>query len=122
MGQLGTIVSSARFKENVRSVGDREIQGLYRLHPCQFRYIQNQADPVDPLVPAVLADPADQDRYGLIAEDVDLVLPELVIHGKNGDAETVNYPQLLPLLLAGIRTQKERLDVLEKNISLFAKK
>ncbi len=70
-GQLGTVVSSARYKRDIQAMGDRS-QGLFRLRPVTFRYKQ---------------DPQAQQQYGLIAEEVARVYPELVVRGTKGEVE-----------------------------------
>lgn len=90
-GQLGTVSSSARTKHDIAdlpaSVGER----LQQLRPVQFRYNQAFSDGSQPL------------QYGLIAEDVQQVLPELVAIGKDGTPETVKYHVLPSLLLAEVQ-------------------
>jgi Chaperone of endosialidase len=90
-GQLGTVSSSARTKHDIAdlpaSVGER----LQQLRPVQFRYNQAFSDGSQPL------------QYGLIAEDVQQVLPELVAIGKDGTPETVKYHVLPALLLAEVQ-------------------
>ena len=39
-GQLGTVVSSARYKRDIQATGERS-QGLHRLRPVTFRYKQD---------------------------------------------------------------------------------
>ena len=57
-GQLGTVNSSRRFKEDIRDMGDASI-GLLRLRPVTFRYRKPFADGSRPI------------QYGLIAEEVE---------------------------------------------------
>ena len=59
-------------------------RGLFRLRPVTFRYKQ---------------DPQRIRQYGLIAEDVANVFPELVTRGGDGAVESVQYHELLPMLL-----------------------
>jgi hypothetical protein len=96
-GQLGTstqvIVSSARYKRNIKALGARS-QGLYQLRPVTFRYKQ---------------DPQGVRQYGLIAEEVVKVYPELVTKGADGKVEGVQYPELIPLLLNEVQHQQQQL-------------
>ena len=95
-GQLGTVSSSRRFKQDIADLGDvgRRIQ---QLRPVHFRYRQAAADGSHPL------------QYGLIAEEVAAVLPELVAHDAAGEIETVKYHILPTLLLAEVqRLERER--------------
>jgi hypothetical protein len=67
------------------------------LRPVQFTYKAPFADGSTPL------------QYGLIAEEVEAVLPALVAYGRNGRPETVKYHVLPTLLLAELqRLERER--------------
>jgi hypothetical protein len=81
-GQLGCLASSARYKRNVRDMGDASDK-LMQLRPVTFLY---KADETDAL------------QYGLIAEEVEKVYPQLVVHDADGKVETVAY-QMLPVML-----------------------
>jgi hypothetical protein len=91
-GQLGIATSSRRFKENIYDMGDAS-RGLMRLRPVTFRYKQPFADGSKPI------------QYGLIAEEVNEVFPELVAHSADGSIETVKYQVLDSLLLNEVQRQ-----------------
>src|SRR4051794_18340646 len=113
-GHLGTFSSSRRYKEEIREIGDASNR-LMDLQPVQFRYREPASDGSKPL------------QYGLIAEDVATVYPELVVHDGNGQIESVQYHELPALLLnelqkehrvmaeqaEQIRALTKRLEVLE---------
>jgi hypothetical protein len=84
-GKLGITTSSQRFKVDVRDIGDASA-ALSSLRPVAFRY-------------AAALDPDRVVQYGLIAEEVAQVWPELVVRDAQGRPETVRYHQLVPLLL-----------------------
>jgi hypothetical protein len=96
-GQLGTISSSLRYKENVDDMGSTS-ERLYDLRPVTFNY---------------------KDRYpefksfGLIAEEVEESMPELVILDREGLPETVKYLDLIPMLLNEIQKLEKRVKELE---------
>jgi hypothetical protein len=95
-GQLGTISSTRRVKEDIRDLGEAG-QRLQQLRPVQFRYIAPYADGSKPL------------QFGLIAEEVEAVLPELVAYGDDGQPSTVMYHVLPSLLVAEVqRLERER--------------
>lgn len=95
LGQLGTISSSRRTKEDIRDLGGVGL-AVQRLRPVQFRYSAPFADGSKPL------------QYGLIAEEVAEVLSELVAYGDDGRPETVKYHVLPTLLLEEVqRLQRE---------------
>jgi hypothetical protein len=82
IGRLGIQVSSARFKRDIREMG-KASGGLMKLRPVTFRYKD---------------DPAGTLQYGLVAEEVARVYPELVTYGADGQVEAVAY-HLLPAML-----------------------
>lgn len=85
-GQLGTIASSRRYKEDIHDMGEAS-DGLLRLRPVVFRYKMPYADGSKPI------------QYGLVAEEVAQVYPDLVVRGKDGQLETVQYYKLDAMLL-----------------------
>jgi len=70
-------------------------QGLYQLRPVTFRYKQ---------------DPQGPRQYGLIAEEVATVYPELVTRGTDGKVESVQYHELIPMLLNEVQHQQQKLE------------
>jgi hypothetical protein len=85
-GQLGTVSSSREVKENIRPMGNAS-ERLLALRPVIFQYRQANQDGSKPI------------QFGLIAEDVAEVFPELVIYNEEGKPETVAYHLLATLLL-----------------------
>ena len=85
-GQLGTIISSRRFKEDIHDMGEAS-SGLMRLRPVTFRYKAQFGDGSKPV------------QYGLIAEEVAEVYPDLVAHSADGQIQTVKYQLLDAMLL-----------------------
>jgi hypothetical protein len=96
-GQLGTINSSRRYKEDVQDMGDAS-NGLMRLRPVTYRYKQAYADGSKPI------------DYGLIAEEVEEVYPDLVAHLANGEVETVQYQKINAMLLNEVQKQHRTLE------------
>ncbi len=92
-GQLGVAASSQRVKEDIRDMGEASA-ALHQLRPVVFRYRKSFADGSKPL------------QYGLIAEEVAEVLPELVVYGEDGEPQTVKYHVLPALLLNELQRQQ----------------
>ena len=90
-GRLGTTPSSRRFKEDIRDI-DAESDGLMRLRPVAFKY-------------KAQIDPTGLPQYGLIAEEVADVYPDLVAYDGNGRPETVRYHLVNALLLNEVQKQ-----------------
>jgi hypothetical protein len=99
-GQLGTPVSSIRYKEDVADASSASGR-LLGLRPVSYRY-KNQED--------------DRPQYGLIAEEVERVLPELVVCDPSGETRTVLYDEIPALLLAELQKQKRRLTEGQKRL------
>jgi len=91
-GQLGTVNSSRSFKEDIQDIGDTS-SGLLRLRPVTFRYQKPFADGSKPI------------QYGLIAEEVEEVYPDLVAHSADGQIESVKYQVLDSMLLNEVQRQ-----------------
>ena len=90
-GQLGTVSSSAKTKFDIQDLPAEVTEAVSRLRPVSFRYKQPFADGSTPV------------QYGLIAEEVEHVLPELVAYDEHGDPATVKYHVLPSLLLAEVQ-------------------
>jgi trimeric autotransporter adhesin len=94
-GLLGTVVSSRRFKEQIDEMGDAS-SALMKLRPVTFLYKPEYSKGERTL------------QYGLIAEEVAQVYPELVAYDKDGQPYTVRYQYLAPMLLNEVQKQYRR--------------
>jgi hypothetical protein len=106
-GRLGVLASSERYKTAVAPIGP-STDKLELLRPVSFH---------------LKVDPDGAVQYGLIAEEVDKIYPELVIHDGAGKIQGVHYEELAPLLLneaqrqaAEIRTLKRQLDLKQRQL------
>ena len=106
-GQLGTVSSSRRYKQDIAAMGDASAR-LMQLRPVRFRYRRADADDPAPF------------EFGLVAEEVADVFPELVIYNENGEPETVKYRLLSSLLLNELQKQEKRLQYQEERLSSMA--
>jgi len=82
-GKLGTTVSSRRFKHDIKAM-DRASEALLALKPVTFHYKD---------------DAKGTPQFGLIAEEVAEVNPDLVVRAKNGEILTVHYDAVNAMLL-----------------------
>ncbi len=98
-GQLGTVSSSRRFKKEIADMGDRT-ERLLELRPVVFRYKQEQTLESGEL-------PLE---YGLIAEEVAEIFPDLVVYDEEGEPFTVRYHILSSMLLNELKKMNERLE------------
>jgi hypothetical protein len=96
-GKLGTVTSSRRFKEDVEDMGEAS-DGLMRLRPVTFHYKAGYDDGSRLL------------QYGLIAEEVADVAPDLVQLDKAGQPFTVRYHELNAMLLNELQKQHAKVE------------
>jgi hypothetical protein len=83
VGQLGTISSSRRFKNEIKLM-DKTSEAILTLKPVTFHYKNDKTH---------------TPQFGLIAEDVAEVNPDLVVRDKNGEIYTVRYDAVNAMLL-----------------------
>ncbi len=95
-GQLGTILSSRRYKQDIETLESSDI--LLQMNPVRFRYKENLSMGY---------------QIGLIAEEVETIYPNLVTY-KEGKIETVRYHQLHGLYIKAIQDLTKRVEKLEK--------
>jgi trimeric autotransporter adhesin len=86
MGQLGVApVSSARFKDEIKPM-NKASEAVFALKPVTFRYKQE-------------IDPARSAQFGLVAEEVAKINPDLVTRDAKGELYTVRYEAVNAMLL-----------------------
>jgi hypothetical protein len=109
-GQLGTVTSSARFKENIRSMGD-DSEAILALRPVAFRYKPD-------------IDAKGTPQFGLVAEEVDKVDPDLVVRDDKNQIYTVRYEAVNAMLLneflkqhRKVEEQSEQIQSLKRSIA-----
>jgi hypothetical protein len=95
-GQLGTKPSSRQFKQDIRAMADAS-DVLLALRPVAFRY---KAE----------LDPKGTPQFGLIAEEVDKVNPDLVVHDEQHGIYTVRYEAVNAMLLNEFLKQHRKLE------------
>lgn len=99
-GYLTTNASSLRYKENIEQLSNLT-DVVLSLNPVAFNYI---------------SDKTKRKEFGLIAEEVEKVFPDIVLY-KEGKVESVQYHHLPILLLAAIRDLAKRLQSLEEKVA-----
>jgi len=101
-GHLGTVTSSKRFKDNIKPM-DKASEALLALKPVTFRYKKE-------------IDPAGISQFGLIAEEVAKVNPDLVVRDKEGTLYTVRYDAVNAMLLNEFLKEHRKVEQLEKQV------
>ena len=96
-GQLGTASSSRRYKMDIKPI-DTSSQSIFALKPVSFRYkMHKDSTP----------------QFGLVAEEVAAVNPDLVVRDKDGEIYTVRYDAVNAMLLNEFLKEHRRVQQLE---------
>jgi len=100
-GQLGTASSSRRFKKEIKPM-DQSSEGILGLKPVTFHY---------------KSDKTSTPQFGLIAEEVAEVNPDLVVRDDKGDIYTVRYDAVNAMLLNEFLKEHRRVQELEATVA-----
>ena len=98
-GQLGTVTSSKRFKEKIIPM-DKESEAVLALQPVSFRYKEELDSKSTP-------------QFGLVAEEVEKVSPDLVIRDQEGKVYSVRYEAVNAMLLNEFLKAHRKVEQLE---------
>src|SRR5262245_15736752 len=99
-GQLGTVSSSRRFKKEIKPM-DKTSEAVLALKPVTFHYKRDTKG-----IP----------QFGLVAEDVAEVNPDLVARDKDGEIYTVRYEAVNAMLLNEFLKARRQIDAQQKQI------
>jgi hypothetical protein len=102
-GKLGTMTSSRRFKEEIKPM-ERASEALFALKPVTFRYEK-------------AIDPQGIPQFGLVAEEVEEVNPDLVVRDKDGKVNTVRYEAVNAMLLNEFLKEHSKVEELQVHIT-----
>ena len=105
LGKLGTVVSSRRFKEEIKPM-DKASEAILALKPVTFRYKQE-------------IDPGRSPQFGLVAEDVEKVNPDLVVRDGEGKVNTVRYEAVNAMLLNEFLKEHRKNEEQQKQINVL---
>ncbi len=101
-GHLGTVTSSERFKEAIKPM-DKVSEAILALQPVTFRYKHE-------------LDPAGIPQFGLVAEQVERVNPDLVARDADGKVNTVRYEAVNAMLLNEFLKAHKKVEELEATV------
>jgi hypothetical protein len=101
-GQLGTVVSSERFKAEIKPM-DKTSEAILRLKPVNFHY-KHELDPKD--IP----------QFGLVAEDLEKVNRDLVARDEQGKPYSVRYEAVNAMLLNEFLKAHRRIEEQDRRI------
>jgi predicted ribosome quality control (RQC) complex YloA/Tae2 family protein len=102
-GFLGTITSSRRFKEEIKPM-ERASEALFALKPVTFRYKKG-------------IDPQGIPQFGLVAEDVEAVDPDLLVRDGEGKVNTVRYEAVNAMLLNEFLKEHRKVEELASTVA-----
>ena len=102
-GHLGTVSSSARFKDEIKPM-DKASEAILALEPVTFRYKKE-------------LDPEGIPQFGLVAEQVEKVNPDLVARDEKGQVYTVRYEAVNAMLLNEFLKEHRKVEQLEATIA-----
>jgi endosialidase-like protein len=100
-GKLGTVVSSRRFKHDIKPM-DKASEVILALKPVTFRYN---------------SDAKNTPCFGLIAEEVAEVSPDLVIRDKEAKALSVRYEEVNAMLLNEFLKAHKKVERLQATVA-----
>jgi len=103
-GQLGTVASAARFKKEIRQI-DNTSEAILALKPVRFQY-KNDSKAMP--------------QFGLIAEEVAKVNPDLVVRDGNGQIYSVRYEAVNVMLLNEFLKEHKKVAALEGTVATLA--
>jgi hypothetical protein len=102
-GKLGTVVSSARFKNQIKPM-DKSSEAILALKPVTFCYKKE-------------LDPDGMPQFGLIAEEVEKVNPDLVVRDEDGKMSTVRYEAVNAMLLNEFLKEHRKVEELASTVA-----
>ena len=101
-GQLGVAASSRKFKDDIKPM-EKASEAILALKPVTFRYKKN-------------IDPDGTAQFGLVAEDVEKINPDLVVHDQEGKPYSVRYNEVNAMLLNEFLKARQQIDAQQKQI------
>jgi len=93
--------SDVRLKENISNLDSDDINSLFNLNPVQYSFKNDTNKKL---------------HYGILAQDIEKIFPELVEENYFG-YKTVNYQELIPLMLAKMKNMQIEIDELKEALN-----
>jgi hypothetical protein len=104
-GKLGVMSSSAHFKEAIKPM-DMASEAILALQPVTFRYKKE-------------LDPERIPQFGLVAEEVEKVNPDLVARDEQGKVYTVRYEAVNAMLLNEFLKEHKKVEELQRQLDVL---
>lgn len=131
-GQLTTL-SDARYKSNIQQINSAALTKIAALNPVQYTMATGsaialanteQSDTASTMTMTTSNEdlaPANKIHYGLLAQEVKELYPELV-HEDAAGVMSINYTELIPLLIQAVQDLSEQVSTLSNSSSASARK
>ena len=100
--------SSRRFKENILGITDERARDILAIDVVTYDYKEG-----------IMPESSRFDRTGVIAEDVNEIIPEVVDRDENGMIDSVDYSRFVPYLIRMIQLQEDRINTLEAKVEKY---
>lgn len=94
--------SDERLKQNILNIDNEKINELFTINPISFNYKN---------------DPKNQKHFGVLAQDVEKIFPDLVQNNNISGYKTVNYQEFIPIMLAKMKQMQDEIDELKKKMN-----
>lgn len=109
--------SDINIKENVRSIKN-PLASICQIRAIQYdlkreHYSNSREDEIDELVES------SKNKYGVIAQELKEILPDLVIFNDEAELYAVNYVGMIPILIEAIKEQQLLIEELQSSIKLL---
>ena len=123
-----TTLSDARYKSNIQQISTTALSKIASLNPVQYTMLSGNAialantEPTDTMTTMIMTtsnedlSQANQIHYGLLAQEVKELYPELV-HEDSAGVMSINYIELIPLLIQAVQDLSEQVNALTGSLS-----
>ena len=128
-----TMLSDARYKSNIQDINTIALTKILSLNPVQYTMASGSAiafanteksDTVSNMIMTTSEEDLDQINkihYGLLAQEVKELYPELVYEDAAG-VMSINYTELIPLLIQAVQDLSGQVSALSNSSSVSARK
>lgn len=129
-----TTLSDARYKSNIQQINATALAKIASLNPVQYTMLSGEAialantEPTDTTSTMTMTTSEEEDlakanqiHYGLLAQEVKELYPELV-HEDAAGVMSINYTGLIPLLIQAVQDLSEQVNALSNSSSATARK
>ena len=94
--------SDERLKQNILSIDKEKTNELFTINPVSFNYKN---------------DPKNNNHFGVLAQDVEKIFPDLVQNNNISGYKTVNYQEFIPIMLAKMKQMQDEIDELKQMVN-----